>query len=258
MLARGPCFSALMFACLVACSARPAPGTGDEAESTSDATQTQTSGSEDATGPSLMDLPGNEDTGEPGDACDCDEGSICAADCQEGVPSIPVTPAKAINFRCISDPACPPEDLDNVACRELVCGSPYIFLVEDCYGANDPPGIEMLCDSRPELTCDLAVQDCPEGEKCIARPLDEEGLFPTMCVPLEGMDMLGEPCTADGAPDFTDSCGLDGMCWGGELTAEPFAGVCLGYCDEDADPSCPEGSICEQVAEWLALCVPSP
>lgn len=68
-----------------------------------------------------------------------------------------------------------------------------------------------------------------------------------------GLDVL-----AAGEPDYTDSCDADSMCWSGQLTPDPFVGVCLAFCQSQLDPVCPEGSTCESVADELELCVPAP
>jgi hypothetical protein len=241
----------LLLAGLVACSTQPTPGTGTTSTTGEPGSE---SGSESGSETGTADLPSSatDDDGEPEPGCDCEEGDLCAADCPEGVPSVPATSPVAHNFRCVSDPACPSDDFDNPACRELVCGSAYILLIDSC-GIDDPPNIDILCDWKTLTNCDMSTQDCPDGEKCVARTLDEEQLFASICVPVEGMDMVGEPCTGDGAPEFTDSCGADSMCWNGTLMDQPYDGVCLAFCE-----SCPVGSSCEELAPWIELCVENP
>ncbi|PRP98277.1 hypothetical protein ENSA5_30090 [Enhygromyxa salina] len=250
---RSACLIALT--CLIACTTRSVSDDGTSATSTTDASQgtesESTSETTSETGPGPIDLPGAE-----APSCDCDEGFICAATCSEEIASPDGTPSAPIDLRCVDEPLCPPDDLDNPACRELVCGSPYVFLRESCSG-RDASNIDMLCGAFESPPCDLNHQDCPDGEKCVRRPLDEEGLFPTMCVPLEGRGVPGELCTANGAPEFSDSCGANSMCWSGELSSDVQAGVCSQFCDL-ADPMCPVGSTCELVYDGLELCVETP
>ena len=85
--------------------------------------------------------------------------------------------------------------------------------------------------------CDVAAQDCPDGEKCV--PVLGSGDL-TQCVPVTGDGTIGEACTiADGADDCDgEHLCLDGMDGDGE-------GFCAPLClDTGAGPSCPDGTTC--------------
>lgn len=222
-----------------------------EGSSSTESTQAEasgTSGTESGGGESS-----ESETGSASTPCDCLEGELCVADCSPGGPSIPPIQPMAHNFRCLADPVCSPGAFDTPSCREAACGSPYIPLQNKC-DSDEPEGIDIRCGFYYVGPCDLIAQDCPDDHKCVAREVDEEGLYPTMCVELAGEGVHGEACEGEGDPSFSDSCDWQSQCWGGELTFEPFAGVCLDRCDPE-QPSCPMGSSCEVIVGEFNLCM---
>lgn len=244
--------SLLLFAC-VSQPQSPADesGTGELTDATSADTETETEAETET------ETATETETGEPDNPCNCSEGQLCAAECYFDM-SFERIPPHPKNFRCVDDPACPPEDVDNPACRELVCGSAYIGLREMC-GDEDPPGIDILCESdEAYVPCQVALNDCPFDEKCVPRPLDEEGLLTNQCVGGslgEGDGAPGDPCMRD--EDLRDDCDLNSSCWSGELVDGPIeAGTCLAFCT----PSCPMGSSCQALDPdgVVELCVPDP
>ncbi|MEM7153596.1 MAG: hypothetical protein AAF799_12190 [Myxococcota bacterium] len=84
--------------------------------------------------------------------------------------------------------------------------------------------------------CDIFLQDCPSGHKCI--PYDDRGGgYPTTwgCVPLgpEPVD-LDEPCSWDGAPfASSDDCGVGALCFDHEQTDDPSDDRCLPMCERE-------------------------
>lgn len=112
----------------------------------------------------------------------------------------------------------------------------------------------MLCDDWPMNPCDEIVQDCIDGEKCVVTIDGEWPNLPSECQPVMGTDAPGEPCTSFG--NSIDSCTSEAMCWSGELTAEPFEGICQPYCDgTEQQPSCPDNLACVLIAPDFHLCI---
>jgi hypothetical protein len=98
--------------------------------------------------------------------------------------------------------------------------------------------------------------ECPAGHKCTV-----EGSFGnTQCVPIDPEPKgLYEPCKLEG--DWLsglDDCGLGMMCWDAD---ERGNGICVGFCDGEADSDC----VCadpQAVAQWcqecaVGLCLPA-
>lgn len=90
--------------------------------------------------------------------------------------------------------------------------------------------------------CDIFLQDCPRGYKCIV--YNEKGpgglgnawgCFPVSDEPVG----LGEPCTAiDGVGSGLDDCPAGAACWGGDYS-ETGEGHCVSYCTGDfSNPVC--------------------
>lgn len=102
-----------------------------------------------------------------------------------------------------------------------------------------------LCGLRgarcSQASCDMLLQDCPEGHKCIAYADDGGSSWnANRCVPVHPEpDLPGQPCTTRGVASGIDSCDATSMCWDIDpSTCVPF---CQGTHD---DPLCPEGSTC--------------
>jgi hypothetical protein len=105
-----------------------------------------------------------------------------------------------------------------------------------------------------EQQCDLTLQDCPEGFKCIA--WDAEGdpiaIDAIVCAPIDDdpVDLYAN-CTNDIAA-CTDDCPGGAAC----LPFYDEAGTCLDLCGEDG--VCPGDQVCMTCADcWSAWCVPT-
>ena len=109
--------------------------------------------------------------------------------------------------------------------------------------------------------CDILLQDCPEGEKCV--PYDA-GVFSNdrRCVPVQGAGAAGEPCTWDGPVDATDDCDADSVCSTLREVDGVWTGVCAAFCEGTmAEPECDAGSAClfanlGQIAMCFDACDP--
>jgi hypothetical protein len=112
---------------------------------------------------------------------------------------------------------------------------------------DDMPYVEM---------CDIFLQDCPEGEKCVPYASSGGSWDANKCVPVLGGQAHGEPCTWAGIIEATDDCDATSMCWNTQMVDGEYVGTCLAYCTGSADtPQCPPGSSCLVGQEgWLAVC----
>lgn len=105
----------------------------------------------------------------------------------------------------------------------------------------DTCACSFLCDcltADPNVTCDIFVQDCPEGQKCSA--FSEPGTGPfesTRCVPVTGDQAPGEACSVEGDPEGgVDDCSVGTMCWFVDADAQ---GTCVALCTGTLDaPMC--------------------
>ena len=90
--------------------------------------------------------------------------------------------------------------------------------------------------------CDPWMQDCPEGEKCVAYGSTGGNWDANKCVQILGDGSIGDPCTYDGTAASTDTCGADSWCWN---VNEEGQGVCTGFCTGSPDdPICDPGYGC--------------
>jgi len=112
-------------------------------------------------------------------------------------------------------------------------------------------------DFNPTPGCDPWMQDCPEGEKCVAYSSTNTDIpDANECVPVIGDLQPGEPCTFQGWQIASDDCGVDSFC---APTGEgPESGVCAPFCTGSPDdPICEDGSSCVYAYESsLNLCMP--
>lgn len=90
--------------------------------------------------------------------------------------------------------------------------------------------------------CDPWVQDCPDGEKCVAYSSSGETWDLNTCVPVMGDGQLGDPCMYAGAVESTDDCGPDTWCWNVNMDG---IGTCTSFCEGSPDdPICDPGYGC--------------
>lgn len=117
----------------------------------------------------------------------------------------------------------------------------------------------VLPDPQPCLSseCDPFAQDCPEGEKCVPYASTGESWDANKCVPVQGDEPAGAPCTYDGVADATDDCDESTHCWDVQDVDGVLTGVCTSFCSGTADDwICDEGSVCLIANEGsVALCI---
>lgn len=114
-------------------------------------------------------------------------------------------------------------------------------------------------DMTLEATCDVWWQDCPEGEKCVPYSNDgSQNWNDYKCVPVQGDQAPGEPCTSGGIVEATDDCDATSICFDTQEVDGMLVGTCHAQCTgSPADPMCPDGSSCLLPAEGtLTLCLP--
>ena len=91
-------------------------------------------------------------------------------------------------------------------------------------------------------SCDPALQDCPEGEKCtLWGDSDESYWTGAKCVPVDpNPKSTGEVCTATGPVTGIDNCDKGGLCEG--VDRETLEGKCIEFCqgsDENLECASP-------------------
>lgn len=88
--------------------------------------------------------------------------------------------------------------------------------------------------------CDFAIQDCPEGQKCVAHSPGPDFLWSTfVCVPVApDPGGAGAPCTAEYWSSGVDTCDKGSTCW--HLNGENI-GHCLPNCNWDTGCADPDG-----------------
>jgi hypothetical protein len=236
--------AALLSICAIACTT-PADDSG-EASGTSATEDSGTTSTNDS---------GDGDGDGDGDPCGCDPGAICVADCVFN----DFDPNTYEDLRCVEDQACSEANVHTEACIEVACASPFAEESNACVSPEEREGVDVICYvPNHNAPCDETTQDCPEGEKCVAKLPDANFLWTAYCVPIVGAGALGESCSSQGGRkgEGTDSCDGQGMCWNGAVSAEPFDdGICQPFCDGSMNDACPDGMTCEMVAQGFRLCV---
>jgi len=130
----------------------------------------------------------------------------------------------------------------------------------DLGGADD--GIQF--DLGGISSCDLWLQDCPPGEKCMPYANDGGNAWnDARCSPIvDDPAAVGEPCTVqDSGTSGLDTCALGAMCWA--VDPETLEGTCTALCTgtparpacEPADTTCAMGND-GTLAVCLANCDP--
>lgn len=103
--------------------------------------------------------------------------------------------------------------------------------------------------------CDVTVQDCPKGEKCVPWANDGGDLWnATRCTPVpDDPAGLGEACVAEVSPvSGLDDCELGTMCW--EVDPVTLQGICEALCS--IDRVCPDGAACADGEFEPLVCLP--
>lgn len=242
VMMRTQSLSFLLFA-VVACSPEPGVlegGLGDEAASSSDSGgETGTDGETSTSGES------DSSEGPQPSLCEsCSPDEMCVAEvlsdlCFEGFN---------YELSCVTRPdAC---EIDPCApdCLLAACGEDY-QCVPEC--SSEPVDLWCSISSFMPLSCNLAEQDCVEGEKCV--PIVSRGVpgayDDAICVSIEGDAQPGEACVM--TDDWHDDCALGSYC----TAAAGQVGVCQGLCDGEG--ACPNGEGCLTAnAGLLPVCLP--
>jgi hypothetical protein len=133
----------------------------------------------------------------------------------------------------------------------------------DSTSTETTDGSPLVCDEYvppPGLECDLWLQDCPAGEKCIAWSDDGTSSWNSVrCSPIDpALDQVGDSCTVEGSgTSGIDSCDIGAMCWA--VDSDTNIGTCVALCT-----GCPEEPICDEAGTTctitndgiITLCLP--
>ncbi|MCX4247935.1 hypothetical protein [Paraliomyxa miuraensis] len=124
-----------------------------------------------------------------------------------------------------------------------------------CSFTCPPPPPPPVPEGWP-FECDLLVQDCPEGHKCVPYTYHADLQWVgTVCVRVpEEPDLPGEPCMVeDHVGSSRDSCDRGAICW--QVDPTTLEGVCHSLCDIlDGVLACDSGLDCAQLS-FVPLCV---
>lgn len=98
---------------------------------------------------------------------------------------------------------------------------------------------------QPPSQCDVFMQDCPDGDKCVPYSSSGDYFDGFTCVPVTGDQTHGEPCSYAGISVATDDCDAHSGCWNIQEIDGAQVGICHAFCMGTADnPECPQGSTC--------------
>ncbi|PRP96225.1 ribulose phosphate epimerase [Enhygromyxa salina] len=112
-------------------------------------------------------------------------------------------------------------------------GTETFGFVPDYDGATSP------------ASCDMFMQDCPDGEKCVPYSSTGGSWDDHKCVPILGDQAPGESCTLSDIMEATDNCDAISYCWDVQLVDGEPVGTCAAFCTGTPDdPKCPPGSAC--------------
>jgi hypothetical protein len=102
-----------------------------------------------------------------------------------------------------------------------------------------PSGFIPASDAGDVVECDIFLQDCAAGEKCMPWANDGGGTWnATRCSPIAPMpDAIGETCMVEGSGvSGIDTCEAASMCWNVDDTGQ---GTCVEMCScSPANPVC--------------------
>ena len=113
----------------------------------------------------------------------------------------------------------------------------------------------------PDNECDVWLQDCPDGEKCMPWANDGGNAWNALkCVSVDpDPKQPGDTCTVDGnGVSGLDDCDVASMCW--NVDPETKMGTCVAFCEGS-----PEAATCNSPNETcvianggvLILCLPA-
>ena len=133
----------------------------------------------------------------------------------------------------------------------------------DSTTSDSTTGEPSVCDmyvTPPGQECDVWLQDCPAGEKCMPWANDGGTSWnSTRCSPLDpAPGGYGDPCTVVGSGSSgVDDCGLGLMCW--DVDTDTLMGTCNELCS-----GCPDDSYCNEAGNlcvitndgFLPICLP--
>jgi hypothetical protein len=127
---------------------------------------------------------------------------------------------------------------------------------------GDGDGIPFIIppDGGGSIECDIWIDDCPRGQKCMPWANDGGSSWnATKCSPLaDDPKGIGEPCSIpEYEPGGVDDCGPHSMCW--NVDPETLMGECFAFCTgSEANPTCDDPcTTCRLTSEGvLILCLP--
>jgi hypothetical protein len=94
-------------------------------------------------------------------------------------------------------------------------------------------------------TCDPFLQDCPDGEKCVAYQSVGDTWDANKCVEVMGNGAQGDPCIYDGAVAATDDCDETTFCFQVVEVDGVNMGTCFNFCGGSANnPICDGTDYC--------------
>jgi hypothetical protein len=105
--------------------------------------------------------------------------------------------------------------------------------------------------------CDVFLQDCVPGEKCVPYAANGGNWDANKCVPVLGDGMIGDPCTWAGIVEATDDCDENSACWDVKAVGNEQIGTCTAFCGGTPEnPTCAAGTSCLQAGEGsIAFCI---
>lgn len=150
-------------------------------------------------------------------------------------------------------------DTAGPGCSDEDSGAPP-FDNDDVFAPGDEPephGNFVPQVDVPLSECDIFMQDCVPGEKCVPYASGGMSWDANKCVPVLGDGMVGEACLYAGTVEATDDCDESSACWDVMDVNGESVGTCTAFCMGTTDaPICPAGTACLQGNEGsIAFCV---
>jgi hypothetical protein len=127
-------------------------------------------------------------------------------------------------------------------------------------GDGDPTGfVPDPGDMESVTDCDPLMQDCPEGDKCVAYASAGGTWDANKCVGVTGSGSSGDECIYDGAAMGSDNCDADNVCWNALDVDGVLLGTCFPFCTGDINnPLCDDpDQTCRVVNDGvITICLP--